>query len=398
MTRKLSDAVVVITGASSGIGRASALKFAERGATVVVAARRDRALSELANECRRAGGRALVVPTDVTDENAVKDLARRAIESFGRIDVWVNNAGVSLFGRFEEVPPDAYRRVIETNLFGYIHGARAVLPYMREQGSGVIINNSSMVGTVGQPYASAYVTSKWAVRGLSECLRMELSLDDARNIHVCTIMPAAIDTPIFQHAGNYSGRAIKAMNPVYDAEMVANDIVGLAEHPRREHFSGMAGRLIAMQHTMAPGMTEAMLARQVNKDHFRDQPADPTTGNLFEPMPHWTGVSGGWTQRDRGGVGQTAMKGVAIAAPAIVVWWLFRPRLSNVGPAVSAIAAFGLSLMRSRRESGLKRFVPLALTALVFGRARQETGLRRLVRPAVAALGLSGNHRPKLPT
>src|SRR5207244_7676562 len=133
-------------GASSGIGRAAALAFARRGATVVVAARRELPLRQLARECERLVGRSLAVPTDVTDEGAVQDLVCRVLETFGRIDVWVNNAAVTLFGRLEETPAEPYRRVIETNLFGTVHGVRAVLPSFREQGSGVLINVASVVG------------------------------------------------------------------------------------------------------------------------------------------------------------------------------------------------------------------------------------------------------------
>ena len=128
MAKKLKDLVVVITGASSGIGQATALEFAEQGASVVLAARREWALREVAIECERRGGQALHVPTDVTDEAAVHELARRALEHFGRIDVWVNNAAVGLFSRFEDAPIVDFRRVIETDLFGYVYGARAVLP------------------------------------------------------------------------------------------------------------------------------------------------------------------------------------------------------------------------------------------------------------------------------
>ena len=298
MPKKIRDSVVVITGASSGIGRATALACARRGAAVVVAARREGLLEDVAGECERLGGRALAVPTDVTDEQAVKELARQAVQNFGRLDVWVNNAGVTLFSRFEEAPIEEYRRVFETNLFGYVYGARAALPYFREQGSGVLINNDSVVAKASQPYTSAYVTSKFAVRGLSECLREELILDGAKDIHVCTIMPASIDTPFFQHGANYTGRAPKALNPVYDAEKVAKAIVRCAQRPKGEVTVGNAGRLLALQHTLSLGFYENMAARQIDRDHFQDEPASSTSGNLFEPLQEGTEVSGGWKNAD----------------------------------------------------------------------------------------------------
>ncbi len=273
MTRKIGDSAVIITGASSGIGRATARAFAGEGAAVVLAARREEALREVAAECEALGGRVLAVPTDVTDERAVEELARRAVENFGRIDVWVNNAAVTLFGRFEEAPPEVYRQVIETNLFGYIHGARAALPYFKEQGSGVLINVSSVVAKAGQPYTSAYVTSKFAIRGLSECLRQELILGKARDIHVCTVMPASIDTPFFQHGANYTGRAPKALNPVCDAEKVAQTIVRCARRPRREVVIGNADRMLAAQHTLSLALYDRMATRMIDRDHFQDRPA-----------------------------------------------------------------------------------------------------------------------------
>jgi NAD(P)-dependent dehydrogenase (short-subunit alcohol dehydrogenase family) len=167
MRREVANSVIVITGASTGIGRASALAFARAGANVVVTSRREEVLSTLAESCKNLGGTAMAIAADVTDEPAIHDLARRVVERFGRIDVWINNAAVTLFARFEQTPPEAYRRVIETNLFGYIHGARAVLPYFREQGSGMLINISSGVGKIGSPFISAYVASKFAIIGLS---------------------------------------------------------------------------------------------------------------------------------------------------------------------------------------------------------------------------------------
>jgi short-subunit dehydrogenase len=344
MPRRLSHAAVVITGASSGIGRAAARLFARQGATLVLCARRDPALHEVATECEGLGGRALIYAADVTDEQAVQDLARHAIENLGRIDVWVNNAAVTLFSRFEETPPELYRRVIDTNLFGYVHGARAVLPCFREQGSGVLINNASIAGEIGQPYTSAYSVTKFAIRGLGECLRQELL--DAPDIHVCTLLPASIDTPLFQHAANLTGRAVKPISPVIDAERVAKAIVRLAERPRRELYVGGSGRLTALQHSLMPGLTERMLARKVERDHFQKRSAPPTQGNLFAPMSEWTSVDGGWrASTPRSGAG-LLLAALALATAPAVLWLITRRRATAAGRPVG----------RLRRLQGRRRF------------------------------------------
>jgi short-subunit dehydrogenase len=288
--------VVVITGASSGIGRATAIELASRGDTVVVSARDGEALSDVVRECERAGGRALAVPADVTRDGEVDALARIAIETYGRIDVWVNNAAVALFAKFEEAPPDAYRRVIETNLFGYIHGARAAMRHFKQRGAGILINVDSVTAGAPQPYTSAYVASKYAIRGWSSCLRMELSLEHQRNIHVCAILPAAIDTPLFQHAANYTGRAVKALDPVYSPEKVARAIAATIDRPRAEVVVGKAGVVMMANAAMSPGIYEKVMARQVDRNHLEDKPAPPTDGNLFASNgPKAT--HGGWQKR-----------------------------------------------------------------------------------------------------
>src|SRR5437773_4760580 len=245
--RHLDNLSVVITGASSGIGRATAYAFAEKGALLTLAGRNECRLSEVARDCQRLGAKVLTVPTDVTSEVAVQQLVQAAVENFRHLDVWVNNAAVTLFGRLEETPMEDFRRVIETNLLGYVHGARATLPYFRKQGGGVLINVASIAAKVGQPYTSAYVTSKHAVRALGMCLRQENAND--KDIHICTVMPASIDTPIFQHAANYTGRAIRPIPPVYKAELVARTIVRLTVHPRREVVVGRSGRLLNLLNT-----------------------------------------------------------------------------------------------------------------------------------------------------
>jgi short-subunit dehydrogenase len=296
MRKKVADSIVVITGASSGIARATALEIADRHGTVVLASRQEKALQELAAECERRGGKALAVRTDVTDEQQVQHLARRTIEAFGRIDVWVNAAAVALYSKFEDAPPDAFRRVIETNLFGYIHGARAALPYFRQQGEGVLINVSSVFGKVGGPYVSAYSTSKFAITGFSESLRMELRNDPG--IQVCTILPATIDTPIFQHAANFTGRALKALPPVYRPEKVARAIVDCIVIPKREVHVGAAAKQVAMMRKLSTPLAERVVAGLVERKHFQDRPSGPFAGNMFISMPQYNRVSGGWIKAE----------------------------------------------------------------------------------------------------
>ncbi|GKQ41460.1 SDR family oxidoreductase [Streptomyces sp. A012304] len=307
---RVRDSVVVITGASSGIGRATALAFAGKGCAVVLAARREEALEAVAKECERhRGARALVVPTDVTDAAAVNDLARRAQERFGRVDVWVNAAAVTVFGPFQEVPLEDFRRVLDVNVMGYVHGARAALRVMREQDKGTLVNVSSVVGVVSQPYTHAYGMSKYAVRALSASLRQELLLDKAKHIHVCTVLPATIDTPLFEHAANYTGRKPVAMPPVYSPERVARTVVDLVRVPRREVVVGPMGRSMVFESRVMPGMVERMMARQVDRTHLsRSESAPAGHGNLHVPVPGEGAVHGGW-----GGRRRTAMRRLTTA-------------------------------------------------------------------------------------
>ncbi len=323
--RTLKGSVVVITGASSGIGRATALELARRGALLALAARRPQPLIELAGDCGRLGARAIAVPTDITDPEQVDALARHALDTFGRIDSWINDAAVTSFGSFEETPPEAFRRVLETNFFGTVHGARTALARFREQGSGVLVNVDSVIGHGAFPFQAAYVASKFAVRGLSESLREELA---GTEIHVCTILPASIDTPLFEHAANYSGRAIQPPGLIAPADRVAAAIARVLERPQREVAVGSAARGMIRLHRAAPRLFEWVAGTEVRRDSFGDEPAERTDGNLFHPTAGWSGISGGWRPlaRERTAIAASAV-GAVLLAPALLGAVLLRRAL-----------------------------------------------------------------------
>jgi NADP-dependent 3-hydroxy acid dehydrogenase YdfG len=284
--------VVVITGASSGIGRATARHLARHGAHLVLAARRAEVLEEVARECQELGGRAIPVPTDVTDAAALERLAEGTVARFGRIDAWFNNAGVLLLAPFEQAPPAEIRRLLDTDLLGTMHGSQAALRRFRAQGHGILINTGSMLGIVGEPYAGVYAAAKAGIRTLGLCLRQELR--DQPAIRVCTLLPMAMDTPVFRRAANYTGREVKAVLPVYDPDLVAKTVLALIHRPRDEVIVGGFGRLLNLGRHLAPGLVEAAIARLGPRLQLGAKPAPPSPGNLFAPARDGWRRRGGW--------------------------------------------------------------------------------------------------------
>jgi short-subunit dehydrogenase len=287
--RELYGKVVVITGASSGFGRGAALLFAEKGAYVVLGARRSEMLQQVASDCQACGGLARTIPTNVTEPADVAYLADRAVNEFGHIDVWVNIAGAGAVGRFEDVPLEDHIRVIQTDLLGTLYGSYFAMRQFREQGAGTLINMATLVGEVPAPYFASYVAAKHGVEGLGASLRQELKEDHVDTIHVCTVKPTTFDTPFFEHAAQYTGHEASPIPPTYDPTEVVETVVSLAMDPKEEVAVGAAARIMNTVHHVFPGVVEALMARQTRKAELGDAgPGERTSGSLHEPS------GGGW--------------------------------------------------------------------------------------------------------
>jgi NAD(P)-dependent dehydrogenase (short-subunit alcohol dehydrogenase family) len=340
MARELRNSVVVITGASSGIGRAVAMGFARRGARLVLASRGPEALEQVVDECRRRGAEAVGVPTDISDESQVEALAQRTFEHYGQMDVWVNCAAVVAFGRFLDVPAQSFRRVLDTNLFGLVHGARVALKHFLRQNSGVFIEVASVLGKEGIPYLSSYVASKEACIGLAACLRVELQ---GSGVRVCTVLPASIDTPIWEHGANYTGKAVMPIRPVYDPEDVSQAIVSCAVRPRRIVYVGVSGRFVTYAHNLAPGLYERTASSVVERALFqRGMPAQHSDGNLFEASSgHY--VRGGWQTEEPSRWPRALAVAAGLMSAATIGWWL-RPRRTPRARAGKALVQMGKKL------------------------------------------------------
>ena len=281
--RPLRDPVIVITGASSGIGRATADLAASRGATVVMAARDLDALELAAAGIRARGGRALAVECDVARPDQIEALAMRALEEYGGIDTWVNNAGLSIYGRLDTVPIDDQRALFEINYWGAVTGSLTAARVMADNG-GVIVNVGSVVSDRAIPLQGAYCASKHALKAFTDTLRMEI--DEARlPIAVSLVKPASIDTPFFEHARTYMDADPRPAPPVYAASEVARAIVRCAERPVRDIPVGAASRALGLGGFIAPRLTDLYMEKTMFAGQQREPRPRPETGNLDVPQP-----------------------------------------------------------------------------------------------------------------
>ncbi len=280
--KKLADQVLVLTGATSGIGLVTARQAARRGARLVLAARSQEELRQLENEITSRGGQAVSVVADVGRQEEVQRIAATAQERFGGFDTWVNNAGVSLFGRLEEIDLADARRLFDTNFWGVVHGSLAALPELKKRG-GALINLGSVVSDRAFPLQGMYSASKQAVKGFTDALRVELE-EEGAPISVTLIKPTSIATPLPRHAKNYMAEEPTLPPPVYAPEIAAKAILHCAEHPEREVAVGGASKMMSVLSALAPRLMDFYQEIKSFQQQKTDQPArGDRSRSLYRP-------------------------------------------------------------------------------------------------------------------
>lgn len=319
----------VVTGSSGGIGSAIAKTLAAAGFAVVVHGRGNLAGAEATAEAiRNSGGEAKVLLADLADSQACVQFVEQAFASFGGVDVWINNAGLGVFGRYDETDFALHRQTIEVNLMGAMHGAAAALPRFVRQGSGVLINNVSLGAWSPTPFAAAYTASKFGLRGFTASLRQEMA--DHPRIHVCGVFPAVVDTPAFAHAANSSGRELDPGPMLYRPEDVAETFVSLVRRPRAEVTVGWPAAASKLAYAAAPRLTERAINRAMRAGLETRKPAAPTDGTVLAPDGIGGGASGGWLQRKGAPSAGTLSTGFVVGAVCAVATGVLVARSQRV--------------------------------------------------------------------
>ncbi|WP_419808260.1 SDR family oxidoreductase [Sphingomonas sp.] len=315
---------IVVSGASSGIGAATAIAFAAKGARLVLAARGVEGLEDTAARCRAAGGQAHVVTCDVTDADAVARLVQEANGVLGGIDLWFSDVGVGVVGRFVDVPMADHKRVIDANLVGHMTEAHALLPIFLAQGHGIWVNMISVGGFVATPWAAAYAASKFGLRGFSQALRGEMS--KIARIHICDVYPTFVDTPGIDHAGNHAGGALGLPVGALTPETVAKAVVRLADHPRDTTVVGAPALAMKLAQFFVPNLGAAAMNGFMDSWFAHAAPAPATDGVLFAAGQGAPGPSGDRIRPDQRRTATLAIGGAAVAGIAAGLFVLARRR------------------------------------------------------------------------
>jgi NAD(P)-dependent dehydrogenase (short-subunit alcohol dehydrogenase family) len=292
-TDPASPQVALVTGASSGIGRATAIQLAGRGARLVLVARGRESLEEAATEALAAGAQAaLVRPADVTDEDAVQAAVDDAVTEFGHLDVVVHAAQVMAYGRIEDVPREVYEQVVDVALHGTAVVARVVLPLFRKQGAGHLVVVNSLLGNIATPLLGSYVAAKWGQLGLIRVLQQETR--DEPGISVSAVQPGGVDTPIYVQAASWTGSTGRPPPPVYSPQRVARAVLSTLDRPRRIVQAGLFNHVITAGFRLVPGVFDVLVGPLLQRMAIADDDVPPTEGNVFESKPAGNATEGRW--------------------------------------------------------------------------------------------------------
>ena len=283
--KNIAGKVVVVTGASSGVGLATAILFAKQGCRLVLASRGEQPLKDAAEQCQNLGADVIYQSTDVSKADEVESLVNFALDNYGRIDIWINNAGVMASGKFEEIPMDISEQVIKTNLMGYMHGAYYVLPVFKNQEEGVIINNVSIAGHMPAPFSAIYTATKHGIKGLMAALQSEYSVYP--DIHICNIYPQVQRSTGNLHSAKYSGLDFKIPPFAADPMDTAQLMVDLSKCPQKDKFPDLNSFALKTLHDIAPH-TITNIAHGGMRMMMKMKNGDDDAGNILQPSgePH----------------------------------------------------------------------------------------------------------------
>jgi short-subunit dehydrogenase len=279
--KPLNEQVIVITGASSGIGLCTAESAAKQGAKVVLAARSEQTLQDVVSRINSWDGQAISVTCDVADRKQVEGVARAAVNRFGRVDTWINNAGLAIYGRLDQVSEEDSRRLFDINFWGVVHGSLVALPLLKQNG-GALINVGSEVSEAFVPILGMYSASKHAVKGFTDALRVEVEYVDGAPVSVTLIQPTAVDTPFDEHGRNYMDKEANLPKPQLDPQDVADAILKAATKPTRDVRVGGMSKLNTFVAKNLPGIADRMTAKQIDSLQ-RDEPPKHPEGTLYQP-------------------------------------------------------------------------------------------------------------------
>lgn len=330
--KPIEQQVVAVVGASSGIGRETALQFAKRNAKVVVSARTESGLASLVEEITALGGDAIAIPADVAEFDQVKSIVDKTIDRYGRLDTWVHAAGTGIIAPFEQVTPEEFKRVIDVNLMGSVYGAMVAMPHLRETGRGAFIAVSSVEARRSMPLQSAYSASKHGMEGFLDSLRSELK-QEGFPISITNILPSVINTPFYNKARTKLGVMPTGIPPYYQPSLVAEAILHAAENPTRDMIVGDVGRVIDLLQKLVPDLTDTLVgAIAVPGQRTERIKATDDPNNLFEPIEGYDTTTGDFTDK---------------TIPSFLDWFDFHPVAKwSTAVGLGAIALIAANLMR----------------------------------------------------